>query len=71
MTASNENHNEHRLENDEMSMGAAHLAEVQQRWHGWGSPVGLGVGVLCLGLAVSSIIAAIGVISAAGSLFNS
>jgi hypothetical protein len=22
---------------------------LQQRWHGWGSPIGLGVGLLCVG----------------------
>jgi hypothetical protein len=22
---------------------------LQQRWHGWGSPVGLGLGLLCIG----------------------
>ena len=22
---------------------------LQQRWHGWGSPIGLGVGPLCVG----------------------
>ena len=22
---------------------------LQQRWHGWGSPVGLGLGLLCVG----------------------
>ncbi|MFC7404952.1 hypothetical protein [Georgenia alba] len=69
MTASNENHEEHRHQIDEMN--SARYAELQQRWHGWGSPVGLGLGVLCLGLAVSSIIAAIGVVTAAGALFNS
>jgi hypothetical protein len=21
---------------------------LQQKWHGWGSPVGLGVGLLCI-----------------------
>jgi hypothetical protein len=25
------------------------FAELQQKWHGWGSPVGLGIGLLCLG----------------------
>ena len=25
------------------------FAELQQRWHGWGSPVGMGIGLLCLG----------------------
>lgn len=71
MTAPNENHSEQRHENDERSEGAAPFAELQQRWHGWGSPVGLGIGVLCLGLAISSIITAIGAVTAAGALFNS
>jgi hypothetical protein len=22
---------------------------LQQQWHGWGSPIGLGVGLLCTG----------------------
>ena len=22
---------------------------LQQRWHGWGSPIGLGFGLLCVG----------------------
>jgi hypothetical protein len=22
---------------------------LQQQWHGWGSPVGLGVGLVCIG----------------------
>jgi hypothetical protein len=22
---------------------------LQQRWHGWGSPVGLGLGLVCIG----------------------
>ena len=22
---------------------------LQQRWHGWASPIGLGVGLLCVG----------------------
>lgn len=22
---------------------------LQQRWHGWGSPIGLGLGLLCVG----------------------
>ena len=22
---------------------------LQQRWHGWGSPIGLGVGLVCVG----------------------
>lgn len=22
---------------------------LQQQWHGWGSPIGLGVGLLCVG----------------------
>ena len=25
------------------------LAELQQRWHGWGSPVGAGIALLCVG----------------------
>jgi hypothetical protein len=28
-------------------------AELQQRWHGWGSPVGLGLFLICLSLAIS------------------
>jgi len=36
--------------------------EMQQRWHGWGSPVGLGLGLF---LAA----AALAVIMAAASLF--
>jgi hypothetical protein len=27
--------------------GEGHL--LQHRWHGWGSPVGLGIGLLCVG----------------------
>lgn len=26
-------------------------AETALRWHGWGSPVGMGLGLVCLGLA--------------------
>jgi hypothetical protein len=36
----------------------ARYAELQQRWHGWGSPVGLGICLLCVGLALASVIAA-------------
>lgn len=25
------------------------FAELQQRWHGWGSPVGAAIALLCLG----------------------
>jgi hypothetical protein len=28
---------------------AARSAELQQRWHGWGSAVGLGIALICLG----------------------
>lgn len=28
-------------------------AELQQRWHGWGSPVGLGIALVCLGLFIA------------------
>jgi hypothetical protein len=33
----------------------AHFAELQQRWHGWGSPVGVGVLIASIGLALSLI----------------
>ena len=26
-------------------------AETALRWHGWGSPVGMGIGLVCLGIA--------------------
>lgn len=26
-------------------------AEPALRWHGWGSPVGLGLGLVCIGMA--------------------
>jgi hypothetical protein len=32
--------------------------ELQQSWHGWGSPVGLGIAVLCVALSVAALIAA-------------
>lgn len=25
------------------------FAELQQQWHGWASPIGLGIALLCLG----------------------
>ena len=25
------------------------LVELQQQWHGWGSPVGFGIFLLCMG----------------------
>jgi hypothetical protein len=27
-------------------------AETALRWHGWGSPVGMGIGLVCLGIAM-------------------
>lgn len=32
--------------------------ELQQRWHGWGSPVGLGVGLLCAAAAIAVLMVA-------------
>ena len=29
------------------------FAEIQQQWHGWGSPVGLGIGILCAGAFIA------------------
>jgi hypothetical protein len=26
-----------------------HGGQVPQQWHGWGSPIGMGVGLLCVG----------------------
>ncbi|MCB1390859.1 MAG: hypothetical protein KDK12_17220 [Rhodobacteraceae bacterium] len=28
-------------------------AELQQRWHGWGSPVGLGIVIVSLGVFIA------------------
>jgi hypothetical protein len=34
---------------DEHYQQSNRFAELQQRWHGWGSPVGAGIALLCLG----------------------
>ncbi|WP_169728275.1 hypothetical protein [Arthrobacter castelli] len=33
-------------------------AELQQRWHGWGSPVGLGLGLFLAAAAIAALMAA-------------
>jgi hypothetical protein len=34
---------------DKQHNPASRFAELQQQWHGWGSPVGAGIAVLSLG----------------------
>jgi len=45
-------------------------AEVQQQWHGWGSPVGIGVGLFCLGAGTGSVLFGVAAISSAGAMFT-
>jgi hypothetical protein len=33
-------------------------ATLQQQWHGWGSPVGLGLGVFLVAAALAAVMAA-------------
>lgn len=42
-------------------------ATLQQQWHGWGSPVGLGVVLLCVCLGAGVLLLGIAAITAAGS----
>ena len=34
---------------DDHDYQSSRFAELQQRWHGWGSPVGAGIALLSLG----------------------
>ncbi|HLF61017.1 MAG TPA: hypothetical protein VI980_07570 [Acidimicrobiia bacterium] len=34
-------------------------AELQQQWHGWGSPVGLGILIVCAGAGIALVVDAI------------
>lgn len=49
---------------------AGRYAELQQQWHGWGSPVGLGLGLLCLGAGVGAVLVGIAAISTVGVLLS-
>ena len=33
--------------------------DLDERWYGWGSPVGLGIAVLCLALAIAAVLASL------------
>ena len=35
------------------------IVQTQQSWHGWGSPVGLGLGFALLASSVAAVIAAV------------
>lgn len=35
------------------------IAEIQQRWHGWGSPVGLGLGFAFVAAGLAALAAAV------------
>ena len=37
-------------------------AELDKAWHGWGSPVGLGIALLSLALSVALLIAAVSLV---------
>jgi hypothetical protein len=37
----------------------AHHDDLDKQWYGWGSALGMGLVVLCFGLAVAAILAAI------------
>ncbi len=41
---------------DEMNHDRQRSIDLQQRWHGWGSPVGLGMGVMFVLLGLSAIL---------------
>lgn len=43
--------------------GIERSSELQQSWHGWGSPVGLGIAVLCVAVSVAALIAAVSLFS--------
>lgn len=45
-------------------------ADLQQQWHGWGSPVGIGVGLFCLGAGTGAVLVGIAAISSAGAMFT-
>lgn len=45
----------------ELSDQEMRFAELSQRWHGWGSPVGLGLFVLCAALAAAALIGALSI----------
>lgn len=44
-------------------------AELQHRWHGWGSPVGLGIVIISVGLFIMSVGILIALAAWGGSLF--
>lgn len=48
----------------------ARSAELQQQWHGWGSPVGIGVGLFCLGAGTGAVLIGIAAISSIGAMFT-
>lgn len=48
----------------------ARSAELQQQWHGWGSPVGIGVGLFCLGAGTGAVLIGIAAISSMGAMFT-
>ena len=43
---------------DDKTPEGRQFAELQQQWHGWGSPVGLGIALASVGAAVLLLAAA-------------
>lgn len=49
---------------------AALQQQFQQQWHGWGSPVGVGLALLCVFLGLGALLAGVAALVAAGALFS-